>query len=759
MNVYVIAGSTHGIGYALARRLLEEGMTVFGCAGSKDDSRGSEMQKKYHGYHHFIADVSDEEKVREFFSLIESEGHRVKLVIDCAGTGFAPRISSELCASEAMRVLSVNTLGCAYILKYSQKVMTSDAAFLVCGSVASDMPGTGADAVYGASKAALRPLLMSASLEEGNAGRAFVYLKLGYIETRMTACDDKKEWLRKTPYGQAGSPEETAELILGRTYKPGYSEHEIIGGGYDEHEHIKPGKKFSRSAGVLIALTSLPNKYGCGSLGSESLSLIDELYASGFTHVLLLPLNQTGFMNSPYSALSSMSGSINLISPEMLYADALLSKQEHTALLNFSEHADYESCCINRPVMIMQAYRRFKERGVKSEHERFILFCEKNKYWLDDYAVFMSAKYKWGRVQWQKWPDESLRAHDYDSVSRYMHDNQEDIALWKFSQFIFYDQFAAFRNYANYNGIKIICDIPFYVCADSSDVWAHRELFNVDPETGNIIESGGIPNRDGSITDWGVPTFKWDVHKDDGFKWWRMRIRFFSEISDGIRLDHSLGMLKYYAIPSDGGTPAWKDGPDVPDGEFSRMTANEASRNSADVIAEDLGKIPPGLRERIDELGFCGTRIMQYAFSNHYYAHSNHVPSALKENIMILTGTHDNMPLREFLREKDDSELSYMMYMLNVYERKNFHWAMIQAAYNSPARYCTIPVQDILELGNESCLVNRQCIGRSWLWRMKDFRKLHGLSKRLRAMAVLSGRLESTEQESSEALEYLLGEE
>lgn len=760
MNIDVIVGSTHGIGFAAVCRLLESGRTVIGCASSMLDPRGAELEAKYPCYRHYFVDVSDEEAVKDFFSAVSSLGYSVRMLLNCAGVGFARRDSKDLCSSDAERVLKVNTLGTAYILKYGQKVMCSDGVFMVCGSIASCVTGTGADAVYGASKAAIKPLLMNAAVEEDNTSRAFVYLNLGYIETRMTCNDDKQVWVRITPYAQVGTPQETADFVIHivENCKPGYSEAEMIGGGYPV-PYSRSKRHKVRSAGVQLMINSLPNKYGCGSFGSEAFRMIDELCASGLTHILLLPFNQTGFMNSPYSALSSISGSINLISPEFLYADGLLSSHEHAALLNFSEFTDYESCCLNRPVMLKQAHKHFKARGDSEELKHFGAFCEANKEWLDDFAVFMSAKYKYGRLQWQKWPDKKLRAHNLDAVERYVHENQDDVEAWKFSQFIFYEQFAAFRNYANENGIDIIGDIPFYVCADSSDVWGHRDLFSVDPNTGEIVEAGGIPNRNAPDTNWGVPVHMWDVQKADGFKWWRKRIRFFAGIMDGLRIDHSLGMLRYYAIPSDGSTPLWRDGPDVPDGAFSRMIAYEAARYDTDVIAEDLGQIPQGLRERIDELGFCGTRIIQYAFSNKYFAHSHHLPMMLSENRMIFTGTHDNPPLREFLRGKTDSELAYMMYMLNTRDRRSLHWLLIRAAYESAARYCTIPVQDFLELGMEACLVNRRDFGMSWLWRMKNFTRFHSLNRRLRAISILSGRIQSTEEESFEALEYILGGE
>ena len=320
-----------------------------------------------------------------------------------------------------------------------------------------------------------------------------------------------------------------------------------------------------------------------------------------------------------------------------------------------------------------------------------------------------------------------------------------------FSQFLFYRQLAELRQYANACGIRIIGDLPFYVCPDSADLWARRELFMVDALNGQVLQYGGIPNRNGADTNWGNPCCDWERQRADGFSWWRMRIRYFASVYDVLRIDHAVGLLHCYSIPSNGGRGSWQPGPDV-DGTFSQMIRNEADRSGADIIMEDLGEVPPGLRERISEMGFCCTRILQYAYSAKYFAHSSHLPMYMSEKTACFTGTHDNTPLRDFLEEKSDQDLEYMKYMLNVPFREDLHWALIRAAYDSPARYAIVPIQDLLELGQEACMVNREHFEKAWLWRMKDFEGLKALRRRLRAMAVLSGRLEADEETSRAAV-------
>ena len=752
-EVCLVIGSTHGIGKALAEELLQNGRRVIGCASSAEDSRGAELERRWRRYQHHICDISSELDVKRLYTEIAQSGVKIRTIFNCAGIGFKPRASSDFRAAEGRRVLEVNTLGVSILLKYGIPLLDKEhGAFVVCGSVAADQAGTGADAMYGASKAALRPLLREVAAEPENKGISFLYCKLGYIQTRMTAADNPDSWRIHTRFGQPGTPQETAKLLLQMMtpHTPGYAEREILGGDYLPRLSAKSPP--TRKAGILLSVTSLPNPYACGNLGAEAYALADTLEEAGIQVWMMLPLNPTGISNSPYSALSSLAGSINLISPALLRKEGLLSQKEHDALLSSCKETNYGECYRTRPEMIRQAYRRFQKTKNTEMSAQFRAFRAKNQDWLMDFSVYMSAKDFWLGLPWQEWPDEALRNHDAEAVSMKKH--QPDVEAIAFSQFLFYRQLKALRRYANAHNVRLIGDIPFYVGPDSADVWAERELFQVDAHSGKVMEYAGIPNRNAPDTNWGNPCYNWERQRMDGFAWWRRRIRFFSEVYDALRIDHAVGLFQCYCIPADGTPSGWKPGPDT-DGAFSQMIANEAERAGTDIIMEDLGEVPSGLRKRIHELGFCGTRILQYAYSTKYFAHSSHLPMYQTENTMCLTGTHDNQPLSDFLMEKKEAELGYMKYMLNVASVGDLHWAMIRAAYSSPARYAVIPVQDILELGKESCMINRQHFERSWLWRMDGFAELRGLCPRLRAMAILNGRMDASEMDSVEALALL----
>lgn len=774
MRSVIVFGDSHGIGYAASKAFLKAGYHVYGCASNREDPRGHELVMANKNWRHEYVDIAAEKQVESFLERTEQDiGGSPDAVLICAGLGYARRSVTEMDDREARRVMEVNLLGPAYVLKYSIPHLRKAGGMIAfCGSIAADTLDTGADWAYGATKAGAARLFQEAAADPKNNRIRFVEFRLGYIKTRMTAADDQTQWLRKTPYAQAGTPEEIAALMLKTvedTSLGQYTKIERKGGGYPVKPPAFP--KPVRSAGMLMPVFSLPNAYGCGSLGPEARQFIDILVKGGFRYWMMLPLNTTGYGDSPYAPVSAMAGSVNLISPELLEKEGLLSENARQLLRKGedSTRVDYGGCYRTRPQMLSDAYARFREgyapMRVVSGYDRF---CQENEFWLEDYATFMAIKLGHGGKAWWEWEEPGLRGYEPKALEEYRKAHEEDVAIWKFGQFLFYRQLETLRDYAHSRGVRLIGDIPHYIAADSVDVWGHREFFSVNSENGEITEYSGVPADDFEPNDriWGTPTYQWENHKKDGFQWWRNRIRFQAQWFDGLRIDHVIGFLEYYAIPANGSTGVWKAGPDTPEtdeeGRILQAIQNEAMRYETEIIAEDLGiKIPKGLREQMDELGWSGMRVLQFAYkikNKMYNIDSHHLPMYYSPNMMAFTGTHDNPPLMEFLNGKHDEELNYMKYMLldthdggndgndgsnNGNLRRKLHWALILDGYRSVASYFTLPAQDALDLGPSGTMMVRMDYTRSWRWRMQNFDGLLGRCEKLRAMAHLSGRLSS----------------
>ena len=751
-----IIGSTHGIGRACAIKYLCERYIVIGCAHNREDERGQEMEHQYPDYHHVIADVSCEDDVRRFFwdeVPAFTGGKKLSVVLVCSGIGIAPLPADKMDVSSAGHVINVNLIGTAIVLKYALSVLDEGSCFAVLGSIAADTPSTGADWSYSSSKAGIPPLLKEAANDERFNGIAFIHFRLGYIRTRMTVMDNQQEWLKKTPYAEAGNPENTACKIFSAALraKNGYSEVSIIGGGIPDT--YPQSRLKGRMAGVLAPVFSLPGKYSCGTLGDEAYKFVDIISQGGFQYWMMLPHTPTGFGDSPYSPQSSVGGNINLISPDMLRRENLLSENFCASLYSDSKRIDYEKCCKFQRKMLREAWKNFRElpenHGLKRDFE---MFSAENSVWLHDFSLYFAVKGFYDGRAWQDWEDDGLRNRNPHALDDFAKTHEDDISFWAFTQFIFFRQLKDLRSYAESKGVFLIGDMPFYVNEDSCDTWSSRELFCIDLQTGRTKKFSGTPHKDSRH--WGCPAYAWEKHIHDGCKWWRRRVLHYAQYFDGLRIDHSIALRKSYVIPSNGTKPQWEDGADVVcDNILSQAIHNEAEKFGTVIFAEDLGFVPEGLRERIDALGWFTIRLIQYASKTCYGQHNDHSPINYTQKQMIFTSTHDSCTLQGYLAGLQGHDLKYFMYIMNAASSDNLYNAVIRAVYFSCSQFCTVALQDIMKLGNEAKISEHKCFEKSWKWRAESLDAILPLMPEFKRLAVLSGRFQASQTEFIAAVE------
>lgn len=500
-------------------------------------------------------------------------------------------------------------------------------------------------------------------------------------------------------------------------------------------------KERERQSGVLLPVSSLFGSYGIGNFGKEARLFVDWMKRAGLKNWSLLPLNPTGYGNSPYQSFSAFAGNLYYIDPEQLMEEGLLTRQELMCAAEPSGQTDYGKLFVDRPKLLCKAYGRFQSGGGTKQKE-YLDFCRKNRGWLNDYAAYMTIKEEMDYLPWHRWP-EALANRKEPILSAYLDERREKVNFWKFTQFVFFQQWERLHAYAGRNGIRMIGDMPFYIAQDSADVWCHRELFAVDPQSGEITMWAGVPADEFSRGDrsWGNPVYRWENHERDGYRWFCQRIRLCARMYDGLRIDHVLAIMRYYGIRKEGERGAWYDGPDQEQYRFSAAIQREAAKTGIEIIAEDLGPVPPGLRERLYDIGWLRMRVLQFAFTGKYKAKSDHLPFYYDRDMVVYTGTHDNPTLKAFLESKTDQELDYMKWWTGKRGREALRWALIGEAYKSVADHVIIPLQDFLGLGDEARVCFPEDYNRSWKWRLEDSSMLdEGLARRIKKLAVLTGR-------------------
>lgn len=301
-----------------------------------------------------------------------------------------------------------------------------------------------------------------------------------------------------------------------------------------------------RSSGVLLHPTSLPGRYGIGDLGEWAYHFVDWIESAYQTLWQILPLGPTSYGDSPYQTLSAFAGNPYLISFDKLLEEGWLTAQDLADLPDFPlAQVDYGWIYVYIPKKLTLAYQNFVKRATADQKSAFAAWCDENKEWLDDYALFMALKDEHGGRPWVEW-EKGVALRDpqalVDAQTRHI-DHVED---YKFRQWLFFRQWLDVKKYANSKGIQLIGDVPIFIAHDSADVWANRDLFYLD-EAGNPTVVAGVPPDYFSKTGqyWGNPLYRWDEMAKDGYSWWIRRFKAVQTQVDLIRIDHFRGFEAY----------------------------------------------------------------------------------------------------------------------------------------------------------------------------------------------------------------------
>jgi 4-alpha-glucanotransferase len=470
--------------------------------------------------------------------------------------------------------------------------------------------------------------------------------------------------------------------------------------------------KFSRASGIILHPTSLPGPYGIGDLGPEAYRWLDWLAGSGCTLWQVLPLGPTGYGDSPYQCFSAFAGNPYLISPEILLDQHLLIQDDLSDMPEWDEQkVDFGRLYLWKPVLLERAFRRFLEHPEPFQAE-FDSFCAENASWLDDYALFMAIKETHPGGSWEAWPS-ALRLREPSALAEARSSLAMPIARFSFYQFLFFRQWHGVRNYAHQKGLQIIGDIPIFVAYDSSDVWAHPDLFYLDGNGSPTVVAGVPPDyfsRTGQL--WGNPLYRWEIHKASGYAWWLDRIRASLNLVDILRVDHFRGFAGYWEIPF--GNPTAEIGRWVPGPGVDLFNCIQANLGSLPILAEDLGVITPDVVALRDQFGLPGMKILQFAFSG---PENSFLPHSFPKNCVVYTGTHDNDTARGWYESAPQEEQAFACHYLNV-DGRQFSWDLIRHAWSSVAVIAAAPMQDFLNLGTQARMNYPSRLGGNWEWRM-----------------------------------------
>ncbi len=462
-----------------------------------------------------------------------------------------------------------------------------------------------------------------------------------------------------------------------------------------------------RKAGIFLHPTSLPSPFGIGDMGSDAFRWIDLLARYKQSIWQVCPVGPVTFGYSPYMCASSFAGNPLLISPEKLLHQGLLNKSEIDSFPQLPrDYADFDRVYAEKERLFWIAFGRFIKNGAYQD------FCDKEAYWLEDFALFMTIKKLHNGEPWNRW-EPALRNRDSDALKQVHRQHERDLDYFRFLQFVFSQQWKELKSHANGRGVSILGDVPYYATYDSADAWASPESFAFD-KSGTPLQVGGVPpdyfSEKGQR--WGNPVYDWKKMKKNGYTWWIQRISRIVQLVDWLRIDHFRGFESFWAIPPHSETAV--NGEWVPGPGKDFFDALQAHLGHIPIVAEDLGMITEAVHALRKSVGIPGMRVLQFAFDG---GNDNpHRPHNIGQDSIIYTGTHDNDTTVGWLKKLPQEKKEFVFRYLGCGAQDAVE-TILRTAYASPADWCIIPLQDILLLDERHRLNIPGTSSGNWKWR------------------------------------------
>ena len=209
-----------------------------------------------------------------------------------------------------------------------------------------------------------------------------------------------------------------------------------------------------------------------------------------------------------------------------------------------------------------------------------------------------------------------------------------------------------------------------------------------------------------------------------------------AERYDVVRLDHFRGFADYFSIPygKTAGEGKWLPGPGADFIKALQMTLPDRT-----MIAEDLGYLTPDVHSLLKLSGYPGMKVLSFAFNGD--KKNPYLPHTYPKNTVCYTGTHDNMPIKQWYAEAQKQTRTFA----NAYmgEPPDPVWGMIRLAFSSPSDLAIVPMQDYLGLGAEGRMnIPGTCDPLNWTWRAGADAFTHRLADKIKDLTCTYGRLQ-----------------
>jgi len=462
-----------------------------------------------------------------------------------------------------------------------------------------------------------------------------------------------------------------------------------------------------RQSGISVPLFAIASSGSWGIGEFADLPMFARwLQEAGQSIVQILPINEMPpIETSPYSAMTAMAldpiylTMANVPDFAGIGAELALDGAEQAELtrLRQSTRIDYASIRRLKEKWLRRGFDRFLKLEVargSPRAARFDAFVAAESWWLGEYTLFRSLHTMHEERAWSEWP-EPLKRADTAAVNEARKSLELEMRYRSYLQWLAAEQWAEAKRLSW--PVRVFGDLPFMNSADSPDVWARQHEFRFDATI-------GVPPDAFSETgqDWGLPPWRPDVMASSGFTWMRSRARRYGDLYDGFRIDHLVGLYRTYVRPIDKSQDSFFEPADEP----AQIALGEKligiMSGKSEVIAEDLGSIPPFVRASMARLDLPGLKVLRWERHWEREGHPPIDPMEFPERSVATTGTHDIEPLAATPEGETEAQRS----------------AVLQSMLSCGSYLTLIPLQDVFgwtDRINTPAVVNDV----NWTWRVK----------------------------------------
>jgi len=309
-----------------------------------------------------------------------------------------------------------------------------------------------------------------------------------------------------------------------------------------------------RSTGLVVPLLAVrTDDRACGEFPDiAALASLATLW--GMNLIQLLPVNDSGWQSSPYSALSSIAlnpvylriedlPEVAIRNPGVPPARVAATREKIRRLgedLSGRGRVPYGELLSRKQQVLAEVWEECSDHaGTLTELDAWV---EKNA-WVRPYACFLELKKRFGGLPWWSWPE--YRCVGEKDIGQLWSDPgfSKELRFWAWLQMRSQQQFSAACGLAHSMGIDVMGDIPILMNRDSADAWHNGGIFDFDFVAG-APPDGGAP----AGQNWGFPLYRWEALEKSGWAFWKRRLAAADLFYTSYRIDHVLGFFRIWAI-------------------------------------------------------------------------------------------------------------------------------------------------------------------------------------------------------------------